>query len=110
MAGWSREQSQDANRRPISSGLKSRATGNLQSQSERQKQYNRRVKGIQKPFASTVGPIEIKPPKDRDFNAPMRADYKPPRLRGRSGSRLSPAKRAMVELRRDARAAFFASL
>lgn len=78
--------------------------------SDKQKARARAANGIQMPFARTVGPIEIKPPKDRDFLAPMRADYKPPKLRGASGTRLSPAKRAMVELRRDARAAFFASL
>lgn len=44
----------------------------------------------------------------REFNAPMVSNFKPKR-RG-NGCRLSPAKRAMVELRTTQRAAFFAAL
>lgn len=89
---------------------KVKASTHLLPLSDKQKARARAAKGIQMPFARGVGPAVVAPPKDRDFLAPTRADYKPPRLRGRSGSRLSPEKRAMVELRRDARAAFFASL
>lgn len=89
---------------------KVRMSNYLQPASEAQKRYIRRLNGIQMPRAAAVGPKPIDKPKDRDFLTCVKSDYKPPRLRGRSGTRLSDAKRAMVELRRDARAAFFASL
>lgn len=90
---------------------KVRALGNLQPMTDKQRARNRSARGIQMPHASGVGPAPIsKPNNEREFIAPMKADYRPPRLRGRSGTRLSPEKRAMVERRRDLRAAFFASL
>ena len=89
---------------------KVRMSTHLTPSSDKQKARVRSANGIQMPFARTVGPVEIKPPKDRDFIAPTKSDYKPPRLRGASGTRLSPEKRAMVQRRRDLRAAFFASL
>lgn len=108
---WSRDQSQDAGgKRAISSGIKSRATGNLQSLSEIQKRYNRRAKGIVKPFSAAIGPVETDKPKERDFLVCMRADFKPARIRGRNGCRLSDAKRAELTAHHAAREAFFASL
>ena len=78
--------------------------------SDKQKARARAANGIQMPFAAGVGPAAISKPKERDFLMVTKSDYKPPKLRGASGTRLSPEKRAMVELRRDRRAAFFASL
>jgi len=113
MPNWSREQSQAANRSPIKSRTSpsSRATGNLQPLSEAQKRSMRRLNGTQMPFASGVGPAEVsRPNNDRDMIAPFTPKL-PRRLkRGTRGSRLSPEKRAMVELRKTGRAAFFASL
>ena len=77
---------------------------------DKQKARARAANGIQMPFARGVGPATIVPPKERDYLAPQRNDYVPCKLRGRSGTRLSPEKRAMVAARRAARDAFFASI
>lgn len=89
---------------------KVRALGNLQSQSDLQKRYNRRVRGIMKPFSAAVGPVEMVKPKERDFLTCVRADWSPPKIRGANGTRISPAKRAAIQARQVARAAFFAEL
>jgi hypothetical protein len=76
---------------------------------EKQKRYLRKVNGTKKPFALDM----VRPDnrnKEREYYAPIKASYKPCRLRGNSGTRLSEAKRAMVRSRLDARAAFFAEL
>lgn len=112
MTTWSRAQSQDANRRAIKSTTSpsSKSMGNLQPLSEAQKRANRRLNGTQMPFASAVGPVEIVKPKERDYIAPTKPGFIPAKPRGRSGSRLNPAHRAMVERKAAMRAAFFASL
>lgn len=113
MPCWSREQSQNANRRAIKSTTSpsSKAMANLQPLSEAQKRSIRRLNGTQMPFASGVGPAEVsRPNNDRDMLAPFTPKLPRRFKRGTSGSRLSPEKRAMVELRKSGRAAFFASL
>lgn len=77
--------------------------------SDKQKARNRSARGIKKLWASDIERSNAVKA-DRPFITEVRADYKPPRLRGNSGTRLSPEKRAMVELRRSGRAEFFASL
>jgi|SRR6478609_2835040 len=89
---------------------KVRPSSYLQPTSEKAKRYHRKMSGIVAPMSTAVGPRPDDKPKDREFLLPRRSDYKPPRLRGASGTRLSPAKRAMVELRQDKRRAFFAEL
>lgn len=86
-----------------------RPLGNLQSPSEKEKAHNRRSKGIKVRWAvDKPGTIEVK--KVRDFVAPVSASYAPCRLRGRSGTRLSAAKRAMILRRAEEREKFFASI
>lgn len=88
---------------------KVRALGNLQPKSEKEKAFARRSNGIKSRWSvDAMVSSEVK--REREFLAPMKADYKPPRLRGRSGTRLSPAKRALVEARLAARKEFFDSL
>lgn len=88
---------------------KVRSSHHLVPLSDKQKVFRRRQLGIKSRFASDVAPSNG-PKADREFITAVKSDYKPPRLRGRSGTRLSPEKRAMVERRRGDRAAFFASL
>jgi hypothetical protein len=87
-----------------------RPSSHLQPTSEKAKRYHRKVNGIVQFRSAAVGPKPDDKPKDREFYLPRREDYKPPRLRGASGTRLSPAKRSMVELRTQNRKAFFAEL
>lgn len=86
--------------------------GNMtQPMNELQKRHMRRLNGTQMPFARASGPAAIsKPNNDRDMLAPFAAKLPRRFKRGTSGSRLAPAKRAMVELRKAGRAAFFAGL
>jgi hypothetical protein len=79
---------------------------------EREKRAIRRSKGIKKPYDLSVvnGGVTLVAPKVRTFYAPMKSDYRPPKLRGRSGTRLSSAIRQAMALREAAREAFFASL
>jgi hypothetical protein len=83
--------------------------GNLQSMSAKQKAHARRSNGIKMRWSVDETKASDKP-KEREFLLPRRENYKPPRLRGASGSRLAPAKRAMVEARTQNRKAFFAEL
>jgi len=88
---------------------KVRPLGNLQALNDKQKARLRAANGIKQRWAvDDVKPSEVKTV--REYLAPVKADYQPPKLRGRSGTRLSPEKRSMVELRRGERRAFFASL
>lgn len=89
-----------------------RAMGHKQYRSEplsdKEKARLRALNGVKSRWAAdqNVKSLEVK--KVRDFVAPMKENFKPAK-RG-SGCRLSPEKRAMVELRRGKRSAFFASL
>lgn len=91
---------------------KVRPLGNLQPDSEKQKKYLRKARGIRKPFALDGEEPEVK--KVREFNGPMRADWKPAKRRGANCCRLGDEKRAAIAAAREAhgaaRAAFFASL
>lgn len=87
---------------------KVRPLGNLQSKSEKEKKFARRLNGIKVRFSLDTPAPEIK--KTRDYLAPVKAGFVPAKPRGKSGCRLSPAKRAMVEMRHEARGRFFASL
>lgn len=84
----------------------------MQSLTERQKQYIRRLKGIKKPFSLDTAPAPIK--KVREFNAPMVQGFIPCKPRGRSHIRLSHEKRSAILAaafaRHAARQAFFAEL
>lgn len=85
---------------------KVKALGNLAPITERQKRFARQQRGMVQPFSAAVGPAISVKPKERDFLCPVKPDWAPKR----KGKRLSDAKRALVEAKRDARAAFFASL
>ena len=88
---------------------KVKALGNLVPLNDKQKARLRSANGVKVRW-SIDAPAPDNKPKERDFLTAVREDYRPPRLRGRSGTRLSPEKRALVEKRRADRAAFFASL
>lgn len=77
---------------------------------EREKRAIRRAKGIKKPFDGGIGPADLTVKRERDFLAPVKPGYVVKKPRGRSGTWLSPAKRAMVERRSAARKEFFAGL
>lgn len=91
---------------------KVRPLGNLQPVSEKQKKYLRKVRGIRKPFALDGEQPEVK--KVREFNGPVKADWKPARRRGANCCRLSDAKRVAIAAARaaheNAREEFFRSL
>lgn len=88
---------------------KVRALGNLQSLSETQKRALRRERGLKQRWSlDTVRPSDVKTV--REYLAPVKADFVPAKPRGRSGTRLSPEKRAMVAAKSVARREFFASL
>ena len=87
---------------------KVRALGNLQSKSEKQKAYSRRLNGIKVRFSLDKEPPAIK--KSRDYLCPVRADYVAPKPRGRSHVRMSHEKRLAILERHEAREKFFASL
>lgn len=88
---------------------KVKSLGNLVPLNDKQKARLRAANGVKSRWSVDQDRPADKP-KEREFLTHVRADYKPPRLRGASGTRLSPEKRAMVERRRADRAAFFASL
>jgi hypothetical protein len=71
----------------------------------------KRAKGIKAPHssASTLS-NEPKFKATRDFTAPTREGFIPAKPRGKSGTRLSPEKRAMIEARKNNRREFFASI
>lgn len=93
----------------MSSGLKVRALGNLQGKTTKEKARDNAARGVKQRWAvDEIKVLEVK--KVREYLAPMKPSYVPCKLRGRSGTRLSPEKRAMVERRRDDRKAFFAEL
>lgn len=87
---------------------KVRALGNLQPLSEKQKAHLRRVNGIKVQWSQDRDPPPVK--KVREFDAPVKPGFVPAKPRGRSGCRMSAAKRAMVLDRAVRRAEFFASL
>ena len=80
----------------------------VQPLTEKQKRYLRRLKGIKKPFSLDNPVPAIK--KVREFDGPIKAGFVFAKPRGRSGVRMSQAKRALVVQRLNDRAAFFASL
>lgn len=91
-----------------------RASKHLQAKTDKEKAAMRRARGVKQRWAVDDAPIlpfgvDVVVPV-REFTAPMREDYKPPRLRGRSGTRLNPATRALLAARRVDRKAFFAEL
>jgi hypothetical protein len=76
---------------------------------EKQKRYLRTLNGTKTRFAvDAVVSTEVK--RLRDFSAPYTIKLNKRFKRGTSGCRMSPEKRAMVQLRLDKRAAFFAEL
>ena len=78
---------------------------------EPEKRYLRRKNGVKARHSVASGPAPIDAPKERDYIAPIKPDWKPARKRlGGSGCRLSPEKRAMVQRKQQARRAFFAEL
>lgn len=76
----------------------------------REKAARRRKLGIVQPHSAAIGPKVIEAPKERDYFAPVKEGFVPAKPRGRSGCRISPEVRAMVEGRKASRRAFFASL
>ena len=88
-----------------------RASKHLQAKTDKEKAALRRANGVKQRWAVDDAPIKTsKVTEYRECHAPIRRDYKPPRLRGRSGTRLSPEKRALVAARHEGRKAFFAEL
>ena len=75
---------------------------------EKEKAYRRRSLGIKQRFAADA-PKDTSV-KEREYLAPVREDFVPSKPRGRSGCRISPEVRSMVEGRKASRRAFFASL
>ena len=74
---------------------------------EREKAYRRRTLGLKKPHSADLPAPAMK--KVREYLAPIKPDFVP-RVRGRTGCKMSEAKRAMVLRRVEARRAFFAEL
>lgn len=111
MTKWSRDQSQSMGRQSsISSGLKVRTLHTMVPLTERQKATLRRENGVKARWAQDATRAEVVK-KDREYLAPVKADYVPPRKkRGGSGCRMSAEKRAMVHERLRLREAFFRSL
>jgi hypothetical protein len=91
---------------------KVRMLGNLQPISEKQKKFLRKARGISKPFASDAEPHEVV--KVREFNGPMKPDWKPARRRGANCCRLDNTKRVAMVVAQAAhtaaREAFFEEL
>ena len=75
---------------------------------EREKRYLRQVRGTKQPFSVDAPAPEIK--KVRDYRETIGVKIPRRTRRGFNGCKLSPAIRALIELRRSGRAAFFASL
>lgn len=91
-----------------------RASKHLQAKTDKEKAAMRRARGVKQRWAADDAPIlpfgvDMAVPV-KEFNAPMREDYTPPRLRGRSGTRLNPQIRALIASRRENRKAFFAEM
>lgn len=71
----------------------------------------RRLNGIQKPFATGVGPVEDTKPKNKNLKAlPMRDDWRPAKARGTRSARMSVTVKSKIAERHAAREAFFNSL
>ena len=89
---------------------KVRALGNLQSKTEKQKAYTRRVNGIKVRWSQDRDPPAMK--KSRDFKAPVKADFIPVNVKrkGRNGCRMSAEARAKLAAHHAAREAFFGSV
>lgn len=91
-----------------------RASKHLQAKTDKEKAAMRRANGTTQRWAADDAPIlpfgAVATMAPKEYLAPMREDYKPPRLRGRSGTRLDPRVRAIVAARREGRKAFFAEL
>ncbi len=88
---------------------KVRALGNLQSKSEREKSYAKRVYRAQLD-AVKFATVDRAERADKSKPLPRRDDYKPAKVRGRSGTRLDPAVRELVAKRNAAREVFFAGV
>ena len=87
----------------------------LTPSSEKDKAALRRINGIKQRWACDLDAKEyneaarVKRAMARK-PAPLREDFKPSRLRGNSGTRLSPEIRAIIQSRMVARGEFFAAL
>lgn len=110
MPTWSRDHSQArGGLSPLKSSQFGRVKclGNLQATSDKQKAAQARDRR-----KAARPPEEVK--RVREFDAPMRADYKPARRRGANCCRLSDAKREALNVakvqRHHDREAFFAAL
>jgi hypothetical protein len=85
---------------------------------EKQKQFLRRSKGIKAPWSRdgeysssmVYQTRENSSPKEREYYAPVRANFVPCKPHGKSGCRLSHEKRLILLEKSLKRAAFFASL
>ena len=87
---------------------KVRALGNLQTKTDAEKRAIKRLNGTRDRWSMDTPAHPVKAV--REYLAPVDPSYRPPRLRGRSGTRLSHEKRAMVLDKAYRRAAFFASI
>ena len=74
---------------------------------EREKAYRRRTLGLKKPFSADNPAPAVK--KVREYLAPVKPSHVPT-VRGRTGCKLSSAKRLMVQQKSAQRREFFASL
>lgn len=86
-----------------------RASKHLQAKTDKEKAAMRRANGTKQRWAEDLE-VKADAPKLRKFHAPRRDDYKPPRLRGRSGTRLDPRVREIIAARREGRRAFLAEM
>ena len=82
---------------------------------EKSKTARRRANGVKQRFAvdNATKPYDEKSREARAMArkpAPLREDFVPCRLRGRSGTRLDPAVREVIRQKSERRAAFFAGL
>ncbi len=84
----------------------------LTPNSEKQKAFLRRQNGVKSRFAVDLEVKAFDPVKSAMARkpAPLRDDFVPCKLRGRSGTRLSPAIREVLRQKAERRAAFFAGL
>lgn len=87
---------------------KVKTLGNLQPTSDKQKAFLRRTNGVKQRFAEDKPLPAFKA--TRDYLCPVKADYVPPKPRGRSHVVMGKAARAAMVARSAAREAFFQSL
>lgn len=87
-----------------------RASKHLQAKTDKEKAAMRRARGVKQRWAQDRETKTSDGPMIAVGYSPIREDYTPCKLRGRSGTRLDPKVRALIAARRDGRRAFFAEL